>query len=156
VFLAWARMDAVGAGKKPVAARLRERARRLTAIDVPEKGTIRVVMTWPHPELRAELWSSALGAPMPAADGDPALGIAQTAVPVSQAESGVEIRLSPEDADRAARLGAEATLTAITDEGTDGEKIARLAVRFERIEGKPAQKRRFRIEGGTLTEAPLP
>src|SRR5262249_30928789 len=63
--LAWARDESDRAGRKDEAERLRERARRLLAIDAPASNNVRVLLTWSHPELRADLWSNALGEPMP-------------------------------------------------------------------------------------------
>jgi tetratricopeptide (TPR) repeat protein len=151
-FLAWARDEAARAGRTEEAERLRERARRLTAVDLPDGGASRLILTWAHPELHPELWSSALGAPMPAPDGDAALGVAQAVLPRALTDAFVEVHLGREDAERAARLGAEAILTAIFDEGTDTEKIVRLPIRFARIDGKVVEKRRFRLDGSALRE----
>ncbi|MFO0661621.1 MAG: AgmX/PglI C-terminal domain-containing protein, partial [Polyangiaceae bacterium] len=131
VFLAWARDEAVKAGRKDEADRLRERARRLTALDVPTAAgakPIRVVLSWAHPELHPVFWSNALGAPMPAPDGDPLLGIAQVMMPGSRADGVVEIRFEKEDAEMAARLGAELMITMLINEGSEDEKIVRYPV----------------------------
>ena len=45
-----------------------------------------------------------------------------------------------------------AALTAIVDEGTEGERIIRLPVSFARTNGKVLEKRRFRLDGGALRE----
>jgi hypothetical protein len=92
---------------------------------------------------------------MPAADGDAGLGLAQALVPTTQADGFVEVRLAPEDADRAARLGASAVLTAITSEGEDGERIEKLPVAFAKVDGRTPEKRRFRVDGGALREVSL-
>jgi Ca-activated chloride channel family protein len=154
VFLAWARDDATRAGRKQDVERLRERARRLSVADAA--GSVRLILTWAHPELRPEFWSNALGAPMPAAHGDPLLGIAETALPISLAGGYVEIHLQQEDALRAARLAAAATLTAILDEGGNGERIVRLPISFAaNAEGAVREQRRFRFENGALREVVL-
>jgi tetratricopeptide (TPR) repeat protein len=151
-FLAWAREEAVRQGRKDEAARLRERARRLTAVDVSQPGTVRIILTWSHPELHPELWSSALGSPMPVSDGDPALGVAQALLPLSTGNVAVEVHLGPADAERAGRLGAQAVLTAILDEGTDKEKLVRLPLVFARTQGEASVKRSFRFDGSALHE----
>jgi hypothetical protein len=154
VFLAWARDDATRAGRKQEVERLRERARRLSAADAV--GSVRLILTWAHPELRPEFWSNALGAPMPAAHGDPLLGIAETALPVAQAGGYVEIHLQQEDASRAARLAAVATLTAILDEGSSSERIVRLPISFAAsAAGAVREQRRFMFENGALREVVL-
>jgi Ca-activated chloride channel family protein len=155
-FLAWARLPSPTTDDgKDQAARLRERARRLMVADVPDGKSVRFILTWSHPELHPELWSNGLGAPMPAADGDAGLGLAQALVPTTQADGFVEVRLAPEDADRAARLGASAVLTAITSEGEDGERIEKLPVAFAKVDGRTPEKRRFRVDGGALREVSL-
>ncbi|RYE94802.1 MAG: tetratricopeptide repeat protein [Myxococcales bacterium] len=148
-FLAWARDDAAKGGRAAELESLRERARRLTAVDAPPPGATRVILTWTHPELHPVLWSDALGAPMPAPDTDPLLGLSQVVLP--RGEGRVELRLEPDDAARAARLGAEALLTVIVDEGTPGEKITRQPVVFSRPD---AVRRVVRVAGPTLTEEP--
>jgi Ca-activated chloride channel family protein len=154
-FLAWAHDDAVRAGRADEAERLRERAARLSSIDGPPSGTVRVVLTWSHPELRPELWSNVLGEPMPVTDGDPVLGIEQLMVPTAKSDSYVELRLDHDDAEQVARLGVEAEVTAIVDEGTAGERVARLTVSFAPVNGKVLARRRVRIEKGLLREEAL-
>jgi Ca-activated chloride channel family protein len=148
-FLAWARDEAIKAGHQDEVDRLRERARRLSVDASP--GSVRLILTWSHPELHPELWSNAPGTLMPAADGNPLLGVAETQLSAS-AGPFVELHLEHDDAERAARLGAEAAITAIVDEGTDGERIVRLPVSFARANGKVLEKRRFRWDGGALRE----
>jgi len=150
-FLAWARDEATRAGHAEEADRLRERARRLSLDALPGGPTVRLILTWSHPELHPELWSNAPGTLMPAADGNPLLGVAETQLSVS-AGPFIELHLEHDDAERAARLGAEAALTAIVDEGTEGERIIRLPVSFARANGKVLEKRRFRLDGATLRE----
>jgi Ca-activated chloride channel family protein len=143
-FLAWARDDAKKGKRADEADRLRERARRLTALDTTQGKTIRVLLTWEHPELHPTLWTNALGSPMPAPDGDVLLGVSQATMPVARADGFLEVRLEKDDARHAARLGAKATLTVLFDEGTDDETIVRLPVAF--AEGdKPT--RRFTLAG---------
>jgi tetratricopeptide (TPR) repeat protein len=149
VFLAWARDESARAGKAEEAESLRERARRLTALDSSQAGSARVVLTWSHPQLHPTLWSNALGAPMPAPDVDPLLGISQVLIPASRRDAAVELRLEPDDAERAARLGAEAVLTVIFHEGTDQETIVRQPVRFPRAD---ATLRRFKLSGSAINE----
>ncbi|MCS6898954.1 MAG: AgmX/PglI C-terminal domain-containing protein [Myxococcales bacterium] len=146
-FLAWAREDAAKAGRTKELESLRERARRLTAVDVPRAGAARVILTWTHPELHPVLWSDALGAPMPAPDTDPLLGIAQVVLPRS--EGRLELRLEPDDARHAARLGAEALLTVLIEEGTLQEKILRVPVAFSEA---GATRRIFRLAAGAIWE----
>jgi hypothetical protein len=129
-FLAWARDEAKKDKRGDEEARLRERARRLTSLDTTEGKSVRVLLTWEHPELHPTMWSNALGSPMPAADGDVLLGVAQTTMPVSRANGFVEIRLEKDDAQHAARLGLGATLTVLFDEGTDEETIVRVPISF--------------------------
>jgi Ca-activated chloride channel family protein len=148
-FLAWARDEAIKGGHRDEADRLRERARRLSVDTSP--GGIRLILTWSHPELHPELWSNAPGTLMPAADGNPLLGVAETQLSASAGPL-VELHLEHDDAERAARLGAEAALTAIIDEGNDGERIIRVPVSFARVNGKALEKRRFRWDGSTLHE----
>jgi Ca-activated chloride channel family protein len=84
---------------------------------------------------------------MPAPDGDVLLGISQVMVPASQAR--LEVRMEPDDAEHAARLGAEAVLTVIFREGESDEKIVRLPVRFERG-GQAVIK--FNVSGKEVTQ----
>jgi len=151
-YLAWAREDAQKAGRKDEAERLRERARRIAAVDTENAGNVRVVVTWSHPEFHPDLWSNGLGAPMPAPDGNPLLGVAETVLPASKTDSFVELRMEKADAERAARLGAQATLTAITNEGAPDERIARLVVAYGRDPGSGAAVRRFSVDGGSPRE----
>jgi Ca-activated chloride channel family protein len=150
-FLAWAREEAVKAGHQDEADRLRERARRLSLDALPGGPSVRLILTWSHPELHPELWSNARGTLMPAADGNPLLGVAETQLSATGSPF-VELHLEHDDAERAARLGAEAALTAIVDEGTDAERIIRLPVSFARVSGKVLEKRRFRFDDGALRE----
>jgi Ca-activated chloride channel family protein len=149
-FLAWAREAAVKAGKTEDAERLRARARRLTAGSAAQAGSVRVVVTWAHPELRPSLWTSSLGAMLPAPDNFPLFGAAEANLAESPAPV-IELRLEPEDAARAARLGARATVTALVGEGTPGERLARLEVGFGSV-GQVREKVKLTFEGGGLKE----
>jgi hypothetical protein len=148
-FLAWARDEAARAGKKEDADRLRARAKRVAGSDVAPPGSVRFLVTWAHPELHPVLWSAALGAPMPVPDGFPLFGVAETVVPRDPAPS-IELRLDPEDAARAARLGARAVVTALVDEGTPGERIVRLEVGFGDAAHGGATSLKVRLDGDAL------
>ena len=94
-------------------------------------------LVWSHPELHPSLWTNALGTQMPAPEGDVTLGITQAMLPLRE-DARVEVRLEAEDVEHAARLGAEAILTVVIDEGEDNEVITRLPIHFERG-GKPSR-----------------
>jgi tetratricopeptide (TPR) repeat protein len=149
-FLAWARESAVKAGRTEEAERLRARARRLTAGGSGESGSVRFVVTWAHPELRPALWTSSLGAPMPAPDNFSLFGAAEASLAESPAPV-IELRLEPEDAARAARLGARATVTALVAEGTPAERLTRLEVGFGRV-GAAEERVRITFENGALRQ----
>jgi tetratricopeptide (TPR) repeat protein len=153
-FLGWSRMDALKGGRKEEAERLRTRAARLGSTGSANAGNVRFVLSWSHPDLRPALWTNALGAPMPAADNLPLYGVAQAYLPAAPAPV-VELRLDQEDAERAARLGVEAVLTAVVNEGAADERLARLAIGFRGSDGKPRAKLVVRFEGDALVlEAP--
>jgi Ca-activated chloride channel family protein len=126
-FLAWARDAALHAGHKDEIDRLRARAKRLAGSAASQDGSVRIIVTWSHPELRPALWTNALGAPMPASANYPLFGVAEATVSASPAPA-VELRLDPEDAARAARLGAKATVTAVVGEGTPEERRTTLRI----------------------------
>jgi Ca-activated chloride channel family protein len=151
-FLAWARMDSAKAGKTAEVERLRHRAQRLASSEAG-RG-VRVVLSWAHPELRPALWTDALGSMLPADHNLPLLGVGQTFVPANS-PTRIEVRLDPEDAARAARLGAVATLTVIEAEGSADERIERRDVRFRDAEGKPLDRVEMRFERGALREGAL-
>jgi tetratricopeptide (TPR) repeat protein len=137
-FLAWAQQEAQQAGRADEAAQLALRARRIAGVDAPSslgRAGTRVLLTWSHPDLHPVLWSNALGGMLPAPDGDPLLGVAQVMLPGGTTESQIEIRLERDDAARAARIGAEAVLTVVFDEGDAAERLLRMPVRFERPGG---------------------
>ncbi|MFO0758459.1 MAG: VIT domain-containing protein [Byssovorax sp.] len=150
-FLAWGRKAALDGGKAEEAKALSARLRRVLASEHGASDMsrgVRVTLMWAHPELHPTLWSNALGAPMPAPDGDMALGVAQAVLPRREGTF-VEVRIAPEDREHAARIGATARLTAIFDEGGEGETIAVADVVFRR-EG--AATLRFAVQGGELRE----
>jgi hypothetical protein len=69
---------------------------------------------------------------MPVQDNFPLYGVAEAVLPAATAR--VELRLDPEDAARAARLGAKAVVTALVAEGTPAERLVETDVTF----GDPA------------------
>jgi tetratricopeptide (TPR) repeat protein len=147
-YLAWGRLAAAEAGRADEQSALSARLARVISGDrgASRRGT-RVTLTWAHPELHPALWSNALGAPMPAREGDVTLGIAQVIVPERDGAF-VEVRLEPDEVEHAARLGATAVLTAMFDEGeSGGGKVIRAPVIFAR--GGPAALR-FAIGGGEI------
>jgi Ca-activated chloride channel family protein len=152
-FLAWARDAAVRAGKQDDADRLRARARRIGGTAAAQPGSVRILVTWSHPELHPALWTSALGAMMPSPDNYPLYGVAQANLATSPAPS-IELALDPEDAARAARLGVSAVVTAIVDEGLPGERIDRLELGFRGSGGEPLEKVRLVYENGSIRMAP--
>lgn len=90
---------------------------------------------------------------MPAADNYPLFGVAETTLPGAPSAA-VELRLDPEDAARAARLGARAIVTAVTGEGTADERIARLEVGFGTL-GRANDRVKVVFDSGALrAEAP--
>ncbi len=149
-YLAWERDAARTANRKDDAEALSVRAARLLSggrpLDAKSQGS-RATLVWSHPDLHPTLWSNALGAAMPAQEQDASAGVAHVLVP-RRDDAFVEVRIDPEDAERAARLGATATLTVILREGEDGERIKRIPVRF--ATGTPPTQR-FRITGEEVT-----
>jgi Ca-activated chloride channel family protein len=153
-FLAWARAEATRDSRKDDLDRLRARARRVAGADAARPGSVRFLVTWAHPELHPVLWTSALGAPMPSTDGYPLYGVAQAVLPASP-DPAIELRLDPDDAARAARLGARAVVTAIVSEGAADETIVRLDVGFGDAAHGPVTLVRVRLQDGALhAEAP--
>lgn len=151
-FLAWSRLDSTKAGKPEEVTRLRNRAARLAGSDVGQGA--RVILTWSHPELRATLWTNALGAMMPASENLPLLGVAQAYVPTAN-KPVMELRLEPRDAAVAARLGVTARLTLIEREGADDERIVVREVNFVGAGGKPVEARSFEYDGSQLEAVAL-
>jgi hypothetical protein len=154
-YLAWGRLAAKQAGKKDEEEGLKARYDRVVSADrggSKPTGNARVVLTWAHPELHPTLWSNALGAPMPAPEGDVTLGVAQAMLP-SRPDAYVEIRLEADELAHAARLGAEATLTVVLGEGGDAEAIVKLPITWstEAAQGGRAT-RKFAVSGGEVRE----
>ncbi|WP_170319925.1 VIT domain-containing protein [Polyangium spumosum] len=150
-YLAWGRLEAQKAGKKDEEQTLRARLLRVISTEraagKAPRGA-RVSLTWSHPEFHPSLWTNALGTQMPAPEGDVTLGISQALLPM-RPDARVEVRIEGEDVEHAARLGAEAVLTVIFDEGEDGETIVKQTIRFARG-GKPV--RAFAISKGEARE----
>ncbi|MBX3221097.1 MAG: AgmX/PglI C-terminal domain-containing protein [Labilithrix sp.] len=151
-FIAWARDEALRAGKKDDAEKLFARGRRLVAASSAPSGqaeaeSVRFLVTWSHPELHPSLWTTTLGAPMPSPDNFPAFGVAEAKVPASSAT--VELRLEPDDAARAARLGLEVVVTAIAGQGTSAERSTRQKVGFGKL-AAPATRIVVHYENGAL------
>ncbi|HSO31374.1 MAG TPA: AgmX/PglI C-terminal domain-containing protein [Labilithrix sp.] len=154
VFLAWAREDALRTGKKEDAEKLLARARRLVAANAKPGGVapgaeqgVRILVTWSHPELHPSLWTTSLGTPMPSPDNFPVFGVAEAQLATAPAT--VELRLEPDDAARAARLGLKAVVTVITGLGTPNEKIARQEVGFGTV-AAPSPRLVVSFAGGAL------
>jgi tetratricopeptide (TPR) repeat protein len=152
VYLAWARDEAKRAGRNDEAERLLARARRLAAGDA-SNAAVRVILTWSHPELHPALWSNAAGALIPATDNYPLFGVAETALPASQVPV-IQVRLDKDDAVRAARLRAEAVVTAIVGEATADERIAHLTLDFGTT-GRAFERLNVRLENGVLHQEAL-
>jgi Ca-activated chloride channel family protein len=153
-FLAWARDEAIRGKRQDEVDRLRARARRVAGADAAPSGSVRFLVTWSHPELHPVLWTSALGAPMPSTDSFPLYGVAE-AVLTASPDPAIELRLDPEDAARAARLGAGAVVTALVAEGTPDEHIVRLDVGFGDAAYGPITDVKILLQGGSLrTETP--
>jgi hypothetical protein len=64
----------------------------------------------------------------------------------------LEVRVDPEDAARAARLGATATLTVIAGEGSATERISRREIGFRDGGGAVRPTVAVKLEGGALSE----
>ncbi len=148
-YIAWGKVDAKQAGDTKTVDALTARLARVlsSAGTPPAKKQVRVVATWSHPELHPSLWSNALGAPMPAPEGDVTLGVAQVMM-TDRGGNVVEVRVDPEDVDRAARLGAKVRITAVFHENEKDEAIATIDVGFAR--GGPNVVK-VDVEGGKLT-----
>jgi tetratricopeptide (TPR) repeat protein len=153
-FLAWARDDAARAKRQDDLDRLRARARRVAGADAAPAGSVRFLITWAHPELHPVLWTTALGAPMPATDSFPLYGVAEAVLPASP-DPAIELRLDPDDAARAARMGTGAVVTVIVSEGTPDERIVRLDVGFGDTAHPPVVRLKVLLQDGALhAEAP--
>jgi Ca-activated chloride channel family protein len=146
-YLAWGRLEATTQSRPDEARTITARLVRVLSTETRRNARgARVSLTWSHPELHPTLWSNALGAPMPAPEGDVTLGIAAVVVPARDGVV-VEVRLSPDEVEHAARLGAQAVLTAaFTDEGEPG-KVVRLPVVFA---AGSSGVTRFSVEKGAV------
>jgi hypothetical protein len=150
-YLAWGRLDALAAGRADEARALAARLARVRSTERQANEALRgtrASLTWAHPEFHPTLWTNALGAGMPAPEGDVTLGVAAATVP-NRAGAWVEVRIEADEVDHAARLEAEAILTVVFDEGGDGEKIVKTRVTFSR-EGSRAK--RFSLASGEVKE----
>ncbi len=151
-YLAWGRLAAIDGGRADEAKALATRLARVLSTERSSskealRGT-RVALTWSHPELHPTLWTNALGAAMLAKDGDVTLGIAAASMPERE-NAWVEVRIEADELEHTARLGAEATLTVVFDEGGPNERIVRRAVTFAR---DGAAMKRFSLAAGAVTE----
>jgi Ca-activated chloride channel family protein len=150
-YLSWGRREALDAGRKDEAEALSARIARVRSTErvaAEELRGARATLVWAHPELHPTLWTNALGAPMPAPEGDITLGLAAATVPEREG-SFVEVRLTPDEVEHAARLGAEAILTVVFAEGAAGERITTTRVTFAR--GGPST-RRFSLAARAVQE----
>jgi Ca-activated chloride channel family protein len=148
-FLTWGRLDAAAAGRADEASRLAGRILRVTSTEVLHGArSARAVLTWAHPELHPTLWSDALGAQLPAREGDVTLGIAQATIPPRDGLV-LEVRIPADEVEHTARLGATAVLTVMFADGEEGERAVKLPVAFAR--GGPAVKRLV-LAGGEVHE----
>lgn len=130
LFLAWGRADAKSKRNDKEHATLFARAKTLYSAGGHNKGQVRVMLSWAHPELHPMLLSGREKATAPAPEGDVTLGVAQAFVSSSSAHQ-LEVRLESKDARHAARLGAELVLTVIFDELGAKERIVVVPFRFE-------------------------
>ncbi|MBN1605011.1 MAG: AgmX/PglI C-terminal domain-containing protein, partial [Polyangiaceae bacterium] len=144
-FLAWGRLDAKSANETQELAALVARATRL--VKEPATRAARVTLSFAHPDFHPTLWSNALGAPMPAPNGDLTLGIAEVVVPLRD-NAFVEVRVDPAELEAAGRLGVEAALTVVFTELDAKEKIVRIPIRY--TPGAAAVER-FTLRGQEVT-----
>ena len=151
-FIAWAEEQATKSGKKDDADKLRARAKRVSGTDAAPDGSVRFIVTWSHPELHPVMWTTALGAPMPAQDNFPFYGLAEAVLPL--ASPVIELRLDPEEAAHAARLGATVVVTALVSEGTPTERIAHIEVGFADAQRRGIADLRVRLGDGLHVEVP--
>jgi len=98
--------------------------------------------------VHASLWWGAGSSLQPAPRGDALLGLAAVTFPAARRDVVVELRMEPDDADVAARLGAEALLTVVYDEGTDDERVLRTPI----VLRPAASARRFRLTREAVLE----
>jgi len=142
-FLAWGKLEARREGKKEELEALGARLARVMADERREGGT-RVVLSWSHPDLHPSLWTDASGRLGPAPEGDPTMGVAQAIA--GKGPVRIEVRVERGELEAAARLGAEAVLTVVSDEGTDDEVIHREKLVFARSGPTPV----LLLDGKTL------
>ena len=157
-FIAWAREEALKAGRKEDAEKLLTRARRLLAAggkpgQQNDEQSVRVIITWSHPELHPTLWTNTLGAPMPSPDNFLPFGVAEAKFNGSPARA--ELRLDPEDAARAARLQVKAIVTVIKGGGTPAETITHQEVGFGTVTA-PATITTINYDGAISMSAEKP
>lgn len=147
-FLAWGRLAAREGKRDAELKDLQNRATQVLASDRSKPGTsVRVTLTWAHPELHPVLYTNALGSPMPAPEGDVTLGIAQARLP-QKGERWIEVRVEKSEVEALARLGAEMLVTVVFDEIGKEEKVVRVPLRFEK--GGPSTLR-LSIGSGEVT-----
>ncbi len=149
-YLAWGKLEARKTNDTKTLEALSARLARVlsSAGQPPREGQVRVSLTWSHPEFHPTLWSNALGAPMPAPEGDVTLGIAQVMLP-DHPGGVVEVRVDPQDLDRAARLGAKGQLTIIFGENQESEIVLRKEVGFTKAGPSTL---RFKVESGHVDD----
>ena len=150
-YLAWGRLDAITAGRADEAAMIGARLLRVISTERSRAlpGT-RVTLTWAHPELHPTLWTNALGAPMPAPEGDVTLGIAQAVAPAGDGVV-VEVRVAAGEVEHASRLGATAMLTVVFAEGEAAERVVKVPVGFTR---GGATVKRYELAARSVRERP--
>ncbi|MFO0571712.1 MAG: hypothetical protein U0263_39170 [Polyangiaceae bacterium] len=113
---------------------MQNRATQVLASDRSKPGTsVRVTLTWAHPELHPVLYTNALGSPMPAPGGGRDRD--RSGATASKGERWIEVRVEKSEVEALARLGAEMLVTVVFDEIGKEEKVVRvLALR----EGGPS------------------
>jgi len=144
-YLAWALLDAQVAKNQTDIERLLARANRLDHNN-SEPGS-HAILTWTHPELEPSLVVRTATGELPAKN---LLRLNAAEAQLLEGES-VEIRLDPEQAPLLARLGAEATLTVVLDEGGTSPIVLKKRLRFGNV-AHPKASLRLTISGGELRE----
>ncbi len=131
-YLATGFLKANAAHRDDEAKRLGARLGRVLAGDAASSRAAlrgaRVVLAWSHPEFHPTLWTNALGAMMPASEGDVTLGIIAATLPERDG-AGIEVRLDKDEIEHAARLGAKAEIVVIFE---DGKRVARRTLTYKR------------------------
>lgn len=150
-YLSWGRDAARREGAVKDAELLLARAQRVAARagvnDLGTKGTVRVTLTWTHPDFHPTLWTNALTTMMPSLDGDVRFGVSEAFFPLRQ-DTSIEIRLEELSLERMVRYGAGATLTVVFDEFLPSERIVIVPVRFETTDSATL---RFALSEGKVT-----